>query len=181
MSTVATQLTVEQYGQLPEERTARTELIRGEIVAMGNAAWPHERVKANSNEHLVVYVAGNRIGKVFSETMFAIQSTEGLIPDVSLLLNHRLRPADPDQVFQGAPDLAVEVVSSETAANLEWKVSKYLEGGSRAVWIAYPRTRVVCRRLPNGESQYLREGQYLEEPELLPGFRVPVAAFFEGI
>jgi len=33
----------------------------------------------------------------------------------------------------------------------------------------------------DGISRLLKEDQYLEEPELLPGFKVLIAEFFEGI
>ena len=100
---------------------------------------------------------------------------------MSFLLANRVAGADPDKLFQGAPELAVEVVSSETALHLEQKVTTYLETGSRAVWVAYPEQRTVWRHLPSGVSQHLKEGDYLEEPDLLPGFRVAVAQLFEGI
>jgi Uma2 family endonuclease len=39
--------------------------------------------------------------------------------------------------------LAVEIVSSETAAFLERKITLYLETGSQAVWVAYPQHRTL--------------------------------------
>jgi Uma2 family endonuclease len=171
-------LTVEQFAQLPEEETLRCELVQGEIVRMGNAGLPHEIVKANANQLLIAYILENTIGKVFSETMFTLTASDACIPDVSLLLNERL--VNP-KALDGAPELAFEVVSSESAAFMERKINLYLATGSRAVWVAYPLARTIWAHRPNGESRHLREGQYLDEPDLLPGFRVLVDRFFEGI
>jgi Uma2 family endonuclease len=181
MATITAPLTVEQFLELPEEQTWRCELVEGEIVPMSNAGSGHELVKSNFIDHLGAYNRQHRIGKVFSETMYKIRSSEGRTPDVSFLLAPRLTPRDLDTLFEGSPDLAVEVVSSETAAFLERKITLYLETGSKAVWVAYPKHRTVWTYHADGISRLLKENQHLEEPELLPGFRVLVSDFFEGI
>ena len=180
MATTTAPLTVEQFLQLPEEQTFRCELVEGEIVPMGNANRQHEWVKANVNRHLVVYSVQHCIGQVLSETMYRIKASEGRQPDVSFQLARTLT-GDPDKLFDGSPDLAVEVVSSETADFLERKIALYLETGSRAVWVAYPKRRTLWTYHADGISRLLKEDQYLEEPDLLPGFRVLVSNFFEGI
>ncbi|MBI3694996.1 MAG: Uma2 family endonuclease [Acidobacteria bacterium] len=181
MSTATAPLTVDQFLRLPEEQARGCELVEGEVVFMGNAGSRHEIVKSNIQDILSEYNRQNRIGKVFSETMYALRESEARQPDVSFLLAKRVAGADPDKLFQGAPELAVEVVSSEAASDLERKVNLYLETGSRAVWVAYPEDRTVRRYLPSGASQRLKQDDYLEEPALLPGFRVQVAGFFEGV
>ena len=145
MATITARLTVEQFLQLPEEQTLRCELVEGEIVPMdnagrvGNAGRGHELVKANFIDHLVTYNRQHRMGKVFSETMYAIRSSEARTPDVSSLLARRLTPG-----------------------------------------VAYPKHRTLWTHHADG-SRVLKEDQYLEEPGLLPGFRVLVSNFFEGI
>jgi Uma2 family endonuclease len=93
------------------------------------------------------------------------------------LLNERI----PAKATEGAPDLAFEVVSSETAAFIERKINLYLATGCRVVCVAYPLERTLWTYHTNGEYRRLREGQYLEVPDLLPGFRVLVDRFFDGI
>jgi Uma2 family endonuclease len=93
----------------------------------------------------------------------------------------RALTGDPDKLFEGAPDLAIEVVSSETAEFLERKIALYLETGSQAVWVAYPKHRTLWTHHADGIARVLKEDQYLEEPGLLPGFRVLVSNFFEGL
>jgi Uma2 family endonuclease len=172
-------LTVEEYAQLPEEETMRTELVEGEIVRMGDAKRIHERVKANANRLLVQYVLQNPIGEVFAESLYKLGNREGRIPDVSLLLLETL--AGQNGVFlEGAPDLAFEVVSSESAAFMERKVNLFLAKGCRAVWVAYPIERTFWIHRATNHVQ-LREGQFVEEPDLLPGFRIAVERFFDGV
>lgn len=180
MSTATAPLTVEQFLELPEHETLRYELVHGEVVEMANAGSPHEIVKANANWVLHAYLLPNPIGRVFIETAFKLMPDEGRRPDVALVMSHRLHP-DVENSFQGAPELAIEVVSSETAARLEEKINLYLETGARAVWAVFPGSRTVWVHRAGGVALHLQEGDMLEEPDLLPGFRVPVAHFFQGM
>jgi Uma2 family endonuclease len=112
-------LTVEEYAQLPEEETMRTELVEGEIVRMSDAKLIHELVKSNGIEILADYVRLNPAWKLFSESMYKLGTREGRIPDVSLLARDRLARLDKAGFLEGAPDLAFEVVSSESAEFLD--------------------------------------------------------------
>jgi len=174
-------LTVEQYSQLPEQETLRTELVEGEIVRMGNAGFLHERIKMNCLKLLMRYVFENPIGEVFSETMFKLGARDSRIPDVSFLLNHRVPAKAPAGPLTGSPDLAFEVVSSESAEFMERKINLYLATGSSVVWVAYPLEPTLWIHRASGEHLQLRKGQYVEEPGLLPGFRALVDRFFDGI
>jgi Uma2 family endonuclease len=154
MGVTTTLLTVEEYAQLPEEETMRTELVEGEIVRMGDARVTesnlntHQTVKANCIAILEDYIRQNPAWRLFSED---------------------------------SPQLAFEAVSSESAAYLERKITLYRGAGFRAIWIAYPSERTLVTMHPNGRGYRLHKGQYIEEPDLLPGFRVLVDRFFDGI
>lgn len=180
MGVTSALLTVEQYARLPEEDTMRTELVEGEIVPMGDARLLHELVKANCIEILADYILRNPVAKLFSESMYKVGPRTGCIPDVSLLLKTRLARLDKSGFLEGAPDLAFEVVLSESAAFLERKINQLLSNGCRVFWVAYPEERTILIRRAQGSPQYLKEGDYLEESDLLPGFRVQVSRFFEG-
>ena len=112
--------------------------------------------------------------------MYKIRASEARVPDVSFQLARTLT-GDPDKPFEGSPDLAVEVVSSETAEFLERKITLHLETGSQAVWVAYPKHRTLRVHHADGISRVMKEDQYLAEPQLLPGVRVLVSSCFEGI
>ena len=179
-ATTATLLTVDQFQELPEREGERMELIHGEIVSMPVAGYPHEKTKANLSRILITWANINPIGQVFCETGFRLDEHNAPIPDVSLVLNHRLVPGT-EGPLSGAPDLAIEVVSSETASHLETKIDLYLAHGSKAVLVAYPKQRVLRVFDASGLARKLECHQILEGIELLPGFTVPVAAVFEGV
>ncbi|MBI3694355.1 MAG: Uma2 family endonuclease [Acidobacteria bacterium] len=180
MAAAATTLTLKEFLALPKQEGLRYELVAGEVVTMGNAGQRHERVKANTAEIFTVYNHSHRLGKVYSETMFQLGEAEGRILDVCLLLKERIPEPAEEGIYQGAPALAVEVVSSESAAELERKVESYLAHGSRAVLVLYPDARTVRVYDPSGASRLLRGDQVLQI-EWLPGFSAPVAGFFEGL
>ncbi|HYK61722.1 MAG TPA: hypothetical protein VEV85_19970 [Bryobacteraceae bacterium] len=72
-------------------------------------------------------------------------------------------------------------VPSESAEYLEGKVEGYLANGRRGVWVLYPEQRVIRLHGRSGSSRLLRETDWVEDPDLLPGFRAPVKKFFEGL
>ena len=182
MSTTTAPLTAMEFEQLPEKPGFKQELIGGVIVEMGHAGWRHENVKANAIWILNRYRVGNAIGVVFSETMFRLNREEDYIPDVSFMLNHRVHPdAPPTEPHKGAPDLAIEIVSSETFEHMEAKVRGYFGAGAQAVWVALPAWKAIRVFARDGSSRALEAHGYLEDEALLPGFRVLVSEFFEGI
>jgi Uma2 family endonuclease len=84
-------------------------------------------------------------------------------------------------LYPGAPDIAIEIVSSETAAYLQNKVDLYLEHGSKAVWVFYSRPPRVLIHRASGLVANLNGHQILKDHETLPGFSGPIAAIFEGL
>ena len=125
-------------------------------------------------------MAKNRSLKLLSETAFQLDEHNSPIPDISLLSRGRGRPGSTG-LIQGAPELAIEVVSSEAAAHLESKVALYLAHGAKSVWVVFPELRLVRIFDASGLSRKFEENQVLEDPIVLPGFQVPVSAIFEGI
>lgn len=182
MGATTTMVTVREFLQLPEPEGQRMELIRGELVCMGRGGYAHEWVKSNLIEILVAWLADNRSLslKLLSESAFQIDELNSPIPDISLVLRKRTRPGAPGLIY-GAPELAIEVVSSETASHLEGKVALYLGHGTKSVWAAFPEQRLVRIFHLDGESTRFKQDQILEDPIVLPGFSTPVSAICEGI
>jgi Uma2 family endonuclease len=180
MGATTTMVTVREFLQLPELDGQRMQLIGGEVVTMSYGGYPHEIAKSNLIEILAVWLAANRIGKLFSETMFTLNDHNSPIPDVSVVSLGRVQPGNTGHL-QGAPDIAIEVVSSETAATLERKIDLYLAHGGKSVWVVFPQYRVIRIFGPDGLSRKFEQHQTLEDPIALPGFSTPVSAIFEGI
>src|ERR1035441_668522 len=121
MATANALLTVDEFLKLPEHEGERVELVQGEVVTVAAAGFPHERLKARVTRLLNVWLAQNPLGEVLSETMYRLDEHSSLQPDVSVLLNERIRPGI-EGLYPGVPDIAIEVVSSETATYLQNKI-----------------------------------------------------------
>lgn len=178
MSTTTTLLTVHEFLALPESSDQRRELIGGEVFSMGYGGRLHELVKGRINRLLLAWLLQGQPGTVLNETEFLLDEHEFLIPDLSYFSKEPGEPGDRGHI-QGAPDLAIEVVSSESAAQLSRKVGLYLSRGGKSVWAVFPEEQKVWVYSPGQAKEFQRE-QMLEDPSL-PGFRAPVSALFEGI
>ena len=179
MGTTTTLVTVQEFLALPEIEGQRIELIGGEVVSMPSGGRPHEFVKSNINRLLIAWLLQNRPGRVLIETGFQLDEYNALIPDLSYVSKDPGVPGAAGAI-QGAPDLAIEVVSSESAARLSKKVGLYLAHGSKSVWVVFPEEQKVWSYSPGQAREFQRE-QTLEDPDVLPGFRAPVSVIFEGI
>lgn len=170
-------LTAEEFLALPERQDGqRYELSEGELVEVGNAKPLHEYIKATIHEILAVWNHGARAGKVFGESMFRLAETTLRQPDIAFVAKDRLVKDKETLTFP--PNLVVEVISdSESAAEAEKKVYQYLRAGVDEVWQVYPGLHTVKVRTGAG-TRDLRDGDALETAAL-PGFSVPVSAFFE--
>ncbi len=179
MGTTTTLITVEEFLKLPEVEGERLELINGEVNSMGQAGYPHEVAKSNVNRFLTAWSLQNPALRVFCEAAYQIDERNCLIPDISLIPSGRLVPGTTG-VFQGAPELAIEVVSSEPAARLGKKVRLYLAHGGKSVWAVYPEERVVHVFDRTRVSKIFADNEPLTDP-VLPGFSIPTSAIFEGV
>ena len=83
--------------------------------------------------------------------------------------------------FHGAPDLAVEVRSPSQFGIRRWtpRLNGYLAAGTRLVWIVDPDSRTVTVYRPDRSPVELASEGYLDGYDVLPGFRVAVAAIFD--
>jgi Uma2 family endonuclease len=176
-------LTSEQYLALPEEfdqngNRIKDELIGGEIVKMPTPARRHDIIKNKINRLLLRYFDANPELRLESlvELGAEVGKHDTFVPDVSIVKNERLTAES--RIFRGAPDLAIEVVSSyDTATHLKSKVDAYLAAGSNSVWVVYPDARSVMIHTA-ASARELKAGQTIDDP-LMPGFSTPVSAFFE--
>ncbi len=178
-----TLLTSDQFLALPEEfdehgNRIKDELIGGEVVRMPPASWVHDLIKNQINEILGEFLRSNRqLGlRSLVEIGTQVGDHDAFIPDVSVVqLSHRPKM---ERIFQGAPDLAIEVVSpTDTAKHLKRKVDAYFAGGAKSVWVVYPEAKSV-EVLTGNVGRNLTQQDTINDP-LLPGFSCPVSAFFE--
>jgi Uma2 family endonuclease len=179
MGATTTLITVEEFLKLPEIEGERLELINGEVISMPLSGQPHEVTKSNLIMVLAPWAVLNPGLRVFCEAAFQVDEANCLLPDISLIASSRIVPGSMG-VFQRAPEVAIEVVSSEPAARLERKIKLYLAHGGKSVWAIYPAERMVRIEDASGGLSKFLEGQSLVDPNL-PGFTIPTSAIFEGV
>jgi Uma2 family endonuclease len=164
---------------MPADGT-RHELDAGELVVMPPVRFRHSRIAKCIYDSILTYLMQHpRSGEVFAEAPYILKRTElGATvrqPDVSYINDDRARRTDPNAYMEGAPALAVEVVSpTETAEQLTRKVSQYFDAGAETVWLVYPASREVhvfySRNQARAERQarVLTHRDILNAPELFP-------------
>ncbi len=182
MSEQRTLLTADEFFRLYSHKEGQYALVKGEVIEMSLPGGVHGGIAVNITIGLGSFVRRHDLGRVVVETGFRLESRPDTVrgPDVAFIAKDRV-PAEglPRAFFLGAPDLAVEIVSpSDSAAELEMKVSDYLRNGTRSVWVVYPDSQRVQVYRPDGTARCYSDDSTLEEPELLPGFSLPLQEVF---
>jgi len=175
-----TLLTIEQFDQLPVIEGVLYELNEGEVVTMTTPMPRHNWVRDNIARLMGNFVDERKFGRVFVETEYQLSAETVRIPDVSFVPADRMRGIDLDKRIQGAPALAIEVVSpNDLAEELTQKVKQYLAAGAKAVWVVYPKTREVQVFRAGGGSLVRGEHETIEDTDILPGFSLDLKSVFD--
>ncbi|HUQ90107.1 MAG TPA: Uma2 family endonuclease [Bryobacteraceae bacterium] len=181
MNAVSTQITLADLERMPDDGMRR-EILYGELIELPPPKFGHENIAYNMQQALLRYVNERKLGRVYLGStgyqLFADRKT-WLEPDVSFLRADRVAGTGGDDYPQGAPELAVEIMSpSESAKTVKRKVAAYFEAGAQAVVLVFPKTRTVRLLLSDDRVINFRETDTLTIPSLLPGWELPVAQIF---
>jgi Uma2 family endonuclease len=164
----------------------RTDLVAGHLIREPLAGYQHGLVAGRLFAALAAHAGRHRLGRVFAaETGFLLRRNPDTVrgPDVAFVTEERFVAQPPEHAFfDGAPDLAVEVLSpGNRRGEVEAKVLDYLRCGSRQVWVVRQRQRSVTVHRPRAVPRILRDGDRLSGGRLLPGFELPVASLFADL
>ncbi len=163
------------YLSLPDKRT---ELVRGRLVLREPAGSRHGAVAARLAYLLMGHVEATRAGRVYAaETGFTLARNPDTVraPDVAFVAAARLPSTDPVGFFDGAPDLAVEVLSADDhPAEVLRKVADWLSAGARLVWVVDTERRTARVYRADGSESLLDRDAALNGEDLLPGFTCPL-------
>ncbi|MBL8118231.1 MAG: Uma2 family endonuclease [Anaerolineae bacterium] len=168
----------ERFVALPENADRNFEYIAGEIV---------EVVSNNYASHLAakllgrvgIHVDDHRLGRVTGADGGYSVGGNKYIPDGAFISFDRQPDVCREAYNPLPPDLAIEVLSpGNDAAEIARKISHYLAVGT-VVWVVDPEKRTVDVYVPGQAVQTLREQDVLTGGELLPGFRYPLANFWD--
>jgi Uma2 family endonuclease len=164
---------------LRDQHLGRCELIRGELRLMDYNGAHHGQVTATLLSRIGDHVEAHRLGTALAATGFVLSRNPDTVraPDGAFLRADRV-DFGPGYV-EGAPDLAVEVLSPDDRSGyVREKVAEWLEAGAGAVWVVDPDDRTVTVHEPRRKPKHLAEGDTLQGGSVLPGFEMPVAAIF---
>lgn len=166
-----------------QDSEQRYELVEGELIEVTPPGGVHGRIARRLSARLGDYADLHGLGETLVETGFCLERRPDTVrgPDVSFLSAEQV-PAGglPEGFIEGAPDLAVEIVSpNDSAAYLEEKVQDYLSHGTHLVWVIYPQTRTVIVHRPDGSAQMLGVDDELSGEDVVPGFTLQIGDLFD--
>ncbi len=180
MASIAQTITAQQLFEMPEHE--RFELVQGELVPMSPPGFDHGCIVLDIAAALREFVQSRKLGLVAVEAGFCVSHDPDTVrsPDVAFVRAERIPSGGVRAFFQGAPDLAVEVISpSDRASEVISKAQDWLQAGCIAVWVIDPETKTVTVYSNRPQTLFLSEKDTLVCEELLPGFRLPIAQVFD--
>lgn len=159
----------------------RAELVNGKVIEKMPPNFEHGENAGNIYAALRLYVRARGLGRVSVEGGFRLSRNPDVVrsPDVSFVRAERIENVSRRTFIEGAPDIAVEVVSpGDRATEVEEKVQEYLGAGTLAVWVVYPSARSITVRTPD-EARVYQHDQVLGGEPVLPGFEIALSEIFE--
>jgi Uma2 family endonuclease len=172
-------MTADELWQLPRDGM-RHELVAGALRTMSPTGYEHGEVEADVVFNLKMALRGRGVGRIVGgEVGFRLRRSPDTVrgADVAFVRSGR-RPVGESarRYFEGAPDLAVEIVSpGDTAAEVEEKVRDWLRHGAGAVWVIYPSGPGLVAHRPDGSARHHGPEDEVEGGEAVPGFRMRLA------
>jgi Uma2 family endonuclease len=179
-----TRLTFADYEKLPEKEGTRYELDEGTLLMEPSPALRHNLIRQRIAVQLTQFVRSHQLGVVVEEMDFRLGTDTVRNPDVAFITKNHLRNVGPDDSpVEGAPALAIEVISpTNLAQDTAKKVRQYLEAGCHAVWLVYPALRLVEIHDTAG-ARRISEPESIQESKLFSGFQfsLSLAALFDDV
>ena len=159
------------------------ELIGGELHEVPPSDGYSSAIAVNVAAELLVFVKRTKLGRVTGEGGGYVLSRNPdtvVAPDIGFISEKSLPGGPTRQGFVPIPpDLAVEIMSStDRFPELRRKAHRYLEAGTRLVWVLRPDDRTAVVFAANQPTLELSIGDELDGGDVLPGFRLPLRDVF---
>lgn len=178
-------MTVEQFEafvERPENAEKLFERIGGEIVEKLPNTYLSKLAVRFTGE-IFIYLKENDIGHLTGEHGGYKVGNDRYAPDVAFT-SHETYPDELDKqgYHSTSPDLAVEVVSSDSSsenATLTVKIGNYLAANT-VVWVARPDKETIEVYQPGKPVETYRKGQTISGGTILPDFELHVDDVFKS-
>lgn len=161
------------------------EVVDGQRVELLPMSFLSHRIASLILAALEAYGEIGDRGQAIMEALFHLPLPVNRLrrPDVAYISSERYprsRPIPwPDNAFELAPDLAVEIVSpSDLVAEITTKLDEYFRAGVRSVWVVYPNLCLVQVYTSLTDCKGFARNDTLDGGALLPGFSLPLAKLF---
>ena len=157
------------------------EWVDGEVITLAPMSTRHARIFNWLHTLLSMYVSERRLGEVFGTEYTVRLSVQDRIsrrmPDLMFIRADRLHLVRKNH-FDGAPDLAIEIVSPESQQR-DWidKRNEYAAAGVEEYWIIDPLTERFEAFQRGTEGKHVSLGQNSAGPfqsPVVPGFQVQI-------
>jgi Uma2 family endonuclease len=179
---VVPKLTFEQFRELPSDGK-RYELVHGEVHVTPAPTTRHQLTLQNLSGSLGPHVQKNRLGEILQAPLDVRLGEETVLqPDLIFISNARTGIIQENWI-EGAPDLAVEVLSPSTAGHdRATKLPIYAEADVPEVWFIDPKAKTVEVLRLQG-TKYVIEatyaGHHILTSILFPGWQLPLDDLFD--
>ena len=175
-------MTVEEFFKL-HGNESDVDLVRGQVVRYPMPGAKHGQVCMQAGMAFGHFIRESKLGRILSnDTLIRITADTTRGADVCYVSYAKLPREQtlPDGILEIAPDLVIEVRSpSDLWTDALGKMLDYLRIGVPVVIILDPKTESASVFRSGTRQETFEKNQTLTIPDVLPGFEVPVARFFE--
>lgn len=170
-------VTAEELWDHPEVPGKRLELVNGEVDQIPGSGVLHSIIATTLLRLLYRHVDEQGLGLVFPDGLGYIlrrNPDHVRIPDISFIAWDSVPEGDIEDAFwEGAPTLAVEVVSpNDRADDIHDRVQDYLEAGSSHARVLWLRRKSMSVYRPDADTRELGSDTALDASDILSGFSV---------
>ena len=181
------QLTIDEFLELPDtEDRRKMELDEGELYIMPRPRRVHQFWNSLLVWHFENFIRGfdDPPAELFADFVVALSFENRILlaPDLCIVLRERLDLVG-DRMVDGAPDIAIEILSSDRRRDVVRQRQLYAEAGVPEYWIFDPENDTAT-------LLELQAGQYVERAvleasdtvttPLLPGLAIPLEDVFRN-
>jgi Uma2 family endonuclease len=163
----------------------RCELVKGELRTMAPAGYEHGDTAMRLSWRLAQHIDSHKLGVALTaETGFKLSSSPDTVraPDFAFIGRKRDPAGGFKKFFNGAPDLAVEVLSpDDRTSDVNEKIADWLSAGCLSVWVVDPKRKTVTIHHSTTDVRICATADELSDETVIPGFRCQVADLFADV
>src|SRR5437763_621158 len=177
-------LTLDEFLALPDEEPALELEPDGTVVQKVPPQGQHSRLQFALCQRINGFAEGRRLALAFPE-LRVVFGGAAYVPDVSVFRRERIpRTLEGDiaNVFEVAPDIAIEIVSPEQSTNaLVRRCVWYVDNGVERALLVDPADRSVLRFSKGAAPRAHRLDEALDFGSVLAEFHLTVGELFAAL